>query len=125
MSVELLEKMAPSQLVASHTTNVSTLLAATATMRSPFLTPFVWYMAAASAAARDLSSAHEHSRTSDPPSRTSVMAIRPSSLCSLERWPCGSEAAREYRTFSAKLSVTPSNHRGTWSIVAASSTTRL
>lgn len=118
--------MAPSQLVASHTTNVSTLLAATATTRSPRLTPLAWYIAAASAAARDLSSPHEHSRVADPPSRTSVMAIRASSLLgSTERWPGGSAAVREYSTFSAKLSVTPSNHRGTWSMVADSSTTRL
>lgn len=124
MSVELLEKMAPSQLVATHTTNVSMLLAATTTTRSPCLTPLAWYMAAASLAAPARSSAHEHSRSADPPSRTSVMATLPSSLWSLDRRPLGSAARREYRTFSAKFRRTPSNHRGTWSMVADSSTTR-
>lgn len=38
ISVELLLKIAPSQFVASHTTKVSTLLAATITTRSPFRT---------------------------------------------------------------------------------------
>lgn len=123
MSVDELLKSAPSHMLASSTTSVADECPPTMTTRSPLRIPRA-FSAPARSPARCRSSRHVTWRTSRPPSRTSVTATLSSSLCRVPLSHGFDGSPRVQSMFSVMFSLTPSNHRGSESIGAASSTTR-